>query len=81
MPNNTCFIFIAGHEDIFWANNTGDRIIPADVADGFRTAAFGSSSHETFQTFATPTEQCNINLPRNDRQSHSQGLIGFKTKL
>lgn len=78
MPNNTWFIFIAGDEDIFRANNTGDRIIPADVADGFRPTGFGSSSHETFQIFAAPRELCNINLPRNHNQRHPQGLFGLK---
>ena len=75
------FIFIAGDEDIFATNSTGDRVIPGDVADGLGAAGLGSSSHENFQTFAAPTEQWNINLPRNHDQSHPQGLIAFKTKL
>jgi hypothetical protein len=49
------FIFIAGDEDIFLTNSTGDRVIPGEVADGLRATGLGSSSHETFQTFATPT--------------------------
>ena len=81
MPNNTCFIFIAGHEDIFRPNNTGDRIIPADVMDGLRPAGVGSSSDETFQTFAAPRDLCSINLPRNHNQRHLQGLFGLKQKI
>ncbi|PWA74562.1 hypothetical protein CTI12_AA250600 [Artemisia annua] len=62
-------------EDIFLINSTGSRVIPGHVADGLRASGVGPSSRETSQNFATPTENCNVNLPRNDRQRHSQARM------
>ncbi|PWA61719.1 hypothetical protein CTI12_AA370850 [Artemisia annua] len=63
---------LGGSEDIFLINNTEGRVIPEHLADGSTASGVGPSSHETSQNFATLTEHCNVDLPRNDRRRRSQ---------
>ncbi|PWA95062.1 hypothetical protein CTI12_AA010730 [Artemisia annua] len=63
-------------EDFFLIDGDERRVIPEHLSNTSTSCGVGPSSHETSQNSGTPTNDCNVELPRNNRQRRSQVRIG-----
>ncbi|PWA75257.1 hypothetical protein CTI12_AA242700 [Artemisia annua] len=63
-------------EDIFLIDGDERRVIPEHLPNASTACGVGPSSHETSQNSDTLTDNCNVELPRNNRQRRSQVRLG-----